>query len=69
MGSPLRWSCDTLHTPLLDMSGHPVDRVDWGDVTVKVASHMFEGGTVGRGWSVGEVKLTSKASLPAVLGS
>ena len=64
MGSPLRWSCDTLHTPLLDVSEHPVDRVDWGDVTVKVVSHMFEGVTVGRGWSVGDVKLPSKASCP-----
>ena len=49
MGSPLRWSCDTLQTPPLDMSGHPADRVDWFDVTVKVVPNVFEGVTVGRG--------------------
>ena len=41
-GSPLRWCCDTLHVPLLGVTEHPVDTVDWGDVTVNMVSHMSE---------------------------
>ena len=68
-GSPLRWSCDTLHMSLLDMSEHLVDTVDWGDVMVNVVSHLFEWVTGGRGWGAGDVKLSSKASLPTVLAN
>ena len=49
------------------MSENPVDTVDWGDMTVNVVSHILEWVTGGRGWGAGDVKLSSKASLPTVL--
>ena len=44
-----------------------MDTVDWGDVTVNVVSRIIEWVTGGRVWGVGDVKLSSKASLPSVL--
>ena len=44
-----------------------MDIVDWGDVTVNVVSNMCDWVTGGRGWGVGDVKLSPKASLPTVL--
>ena len=38
---------------LLNVSEHPVDTVDWGEVTVNVVSHLFEQVAGGKGWGWG----------------